>query len=122
MTNDNIVEHLLKMPEKIKEAKHERYSLILQKNQIVDELTYCESQIKEEILNEVDENNKKKYSNETSRKTEFEQRSKLDEKYSDILLKHSKIEAGIVGYNIEIEYLEELQRNLRVILNYNSTL
>ena len=104
MQNDKMVEKLKDLPKIIKEAKEQRYELFLEKNEIVDRLSYHEAQIKDEILNEVDEKDKKKYSNETSRKNEFDKRSKIDENYSNDIKKMRELDRNITMQNIEIEY------------------
>ena len=120
MQNDKMVEKLKDLPKIIKEAKEQRYELFLEKNEIVDRLSYHEAQIKDEILNEVDEKDKKKYSNETSRKNEFDKRSKIDENYSNDIKKMRELDRNITMQNIEIEYYEDIQRNYRAIFNYGA--
>jgi len=120
MQNDKMVEKLKDLPKIIKESKEQRYELFLEKNEIVDRLSYHEAQIKDEIINEVDEKDKKKYSNETSRKNEFDKRSKIDENYSNDIKKLRELDRNITMQNIEIEYYEDTQRNYRAIFNYGA--
>lgn len=119
MSNE-LINDLNKLPSKIKELKEKRYNTILEKNIVLDNLAYQEANIKEEILNEIDENGKKKYPNETSRKTEFEQRSKIEERYSQYIDKLLILDKSITLDNIQLEYLEDTQRNIRSILNYKA--
>lgn len=122
MSNDLIINELSTLPLQIKEAKEGRYEIILTRNEISDKLSYLEARIKEEILTEVDENGKNKYSNDARRKAEFDQRSKLDDEYSTTRQELMDSEKMLTFSNIKIEYLEDTQRNLRAILNYNSNI
>lgn len=115
-----LIEYLTDLPEKIKQEKIERHEIFLSKNKIEDNLSYIEANIKEEILNEKNENGKNKYSNETARKAEFEQRSKINEEYSNLNKKLNEIEKQLHIKNIEISYLEDKQKNIRAILNYGT--
>lgn len=118
---DKLIKLLEFLSEQIRDEKIMRYETILKKNKIDDNLAYRESELKNEISNEVDEDGKKKYSNETLRKAEFEQRSKTDEEYSKLDEKAKEIEKELNLKNIEISYLENRQKNIRVLLNTNNS-
>lgn len=120
--SDKLIEQLTNMPQEIKSKKETRFAIIQNKKEVLDFLVYQEANIKDEILKELDENGKKKYSNETARKAEFDQRSKFDERYSELNEKLNGIDKDLTFQNIEIEYLEDTQRNLRAILNYKANL
>lgn len=112
-----ILNSLVNLPNQIYDSNTKILSLSLEmstKQEIVD--TYINN-YKIEIANEVDENNKKKFSNADARDSEL--KKKIDESEGLNLIIHdiNEIEKSIKRERIELELLNNKQNNYRVILN-----
>ena len=114
----NLAEKMLEMPDLIQSNQVELLNLTEMNQKVGDEITLLESKIKAEIAAEVDENNKKVYTNSESRDSAFVERS--SENQALISLKNSQInmqrEVNLRRY--EIERLQNEQRNIRSVLDF----
>jgi hypothetical protein len=112
-----IVNSLVNLPNQIYDSNTKILSLSLEmstKQEIVD--TYINN-YKIEIANEVDENNKKKFSNADARDSELKKRIDEYEGLNLIIRDINDIEKSIKRERIELELLNNKQNNYRVILN-----
>ena len=112
-----IVNSLVNLPNQIYDSNTKILSLSLEmstKQEIVD--TYINN-YKVEIANEVDENNKKKFSNADARDSELKKRIDEYEGLNLIIHDINEIEKSIKRERIELELLNNKQNNYRVILN-----
>ena len=112
-----IVNSLVNLPNQIYDSNTKILSLSLEmstKQEIVD--TYINN-YKIEIANEVDENNKKKFSNADARDSELKKRIDEYEGLNLIIHDINEIEKSIKRERIELELLNNKQNNYRVILN-----
>lgn len=112
-----IVNSLVNLPNQIYDSNTKILSLSLEmsmKQEIVD--TYINN-YKIEIANEVDENNKKKFSNADARDAELKKRIDEYEGLNIIIHDINDIEKSIKRERIELELLNNKQNNYRVILN-----
>lgn len=116
-----ILNSLVNLPNQIYDSNTKILSLSLEmsmKQEIVD--TYINN-YKIEIANEVDENNKKKFSNADARDAELKKRIDEYEGLNLIIHDINDIEKSIKRERIELELLNNKQNNYRVILsNINS--
>ena len=116
-----ILNSLVNLPNQIYDSNTKILSLSLEmstKQEIVD--TYINN-YKIEIANEVDENNKKKFSNADARDAELKKRIDEYEGLNIIIHDINDIEKSIKRERIELELLNNKQNNYRVILsNINS--
>ena len=116
-----ILNSLVNLPNQIYDSNTKILSLSLEmstKQEIVD--TYINN-YKIEIANEVDENNKKKFSNADARDSELKKRIDESEGLNLIIHDINEIEKSIKRERIELELLNNKQNNYRVILsNINS--
>lgn len=116
-----IVNSLVNLPNQIYDSNTKILSLSLEmsmKQEIVD--THINN-YKIEIANEVDENNKKKFSNADARDAELKKRIDEYEGLNIIIHDINDIEKSIKRERIELELLNNKQNNYRVILsNINS--
>lgn len=116
-----ILNSLVNLPNQIYDSNTKILSLSLEmstKQEIVD--TYINN-YKIEIANEVDENNKKKFSNADARDAELKKRIDEYEGLNIIIHDINDIEKSIKRERIELELLNNKQNNYRVILsNVNS--
>lgn len=112
-----IVNSLVNLPNQIYDSNTKILSLSLEmstKQEIVD--THINN-YKIEIANEVDENNKKKFSNADARDSELKKRIDEYEGLNLIIHDINDIEKSIKRERIELELLNNKQNNYRVILN-----
>lgn len=112
-----ILNSLVNLPNQIYDSNTKILSLSLEmstKQEIVD--TYINN-YKIEIANEVDENNKKKFSNADARDAELKKRIDEYEGLNLIIHDINDIEKSIKRERIELELLNNKQNNYRVILN-----
>lgn len=112
-----IVNSLVNLPNQIYDSNTKILSLSLEmstKQEIVD--TYINN-YKIEIANEVDENNKKKFSNADARDSELKKRIDEYEGLNLIIHDINEIEKSIKRERIELELLNNKQNNYKVILN-----
>lgn len=112
-----IVNSLVNLPNQIHDSNTKILSLsleIIEKQEIVDKII---NGIKNTIANEVDENNKKKFSNADARDSELKKRINEYEGLNQIIFEISEIEKVIKTERIELELLNNKQNNYRVILN-----
>lgn len=112
-----ILNSLVNLPNQIYDSNTKILSLSFEmstKQEIVD--TYINN-YKIEIANEVDENNKKKFSNADARDAELKKRIDEYEGLNLIIHDINDIEKSIKRERIELELLNNKQNNYRVILN-----
>lgn len=112
-----IVNSLVNLPNQIYDSNTKILSLSLEmstKQEIVDGYI---NNYKIEIANEVDENNKKKFSNADARDSELKKRIDEYEELNLIIHDINEIEKLIKRERIELELLNNKQNNYRVILN-----
>ena len=112
-----IINSLVNLPNQIYDSNTKILSLsfeIIEKQEIVDKII---NGIKNTIANEVDENNKKKFSNADARDSELKKRIDEYEGLNQIIFEISEIEKVIKTERIELELLNNKQNNYRAILN-----
>lgn len=112
-----ILNSLVNLPNQIYDSNTKILSLsfeIIEKQEIVDKII---NGIKNTIANEVDENNKKKFSNADARDSELKKRIDEYVGLNQIIFEISEIEKVIKTERIELELLNNKQNNYRVILN-----
>ena len=112
-----ILNSLVNLPNQIYDSNTKILSLsfeIIEKQEIVDKII---NGIKNTIANEVDENNKKKFSNADARDSELKKRIDEYEGLNQIIFEISEIEKVIKTERIELELLNNKQNNYRAILN-----
>ena len=112
-----IINSLVNLPNQIYDSNTKILSLsfeIIEKQEIVDKII---NGIKNIITNEVDENNKKKFSNADARDSELKKRIDEYVGLNQIIFEISEIEKVIKTERIELELLNNKQNNYRVILN-----
>lgn len=114
----NMAESLMELPTKIEAVQHE----ILERNgrcsSISEEIVRMESKIKSDINAAVDANGKKVYSNAEAREAAFIDEIEL---HADLMSRNIEFEIlqkEIQERKIEIECLNNKQRNIRSILNF----
>lgn len=117
-SSEVLIDRLQEIPEEIKTLEQERFQLALDKADVEKRKSLIENEFKRKINEEVDGNGKKVFSNEASRKAEFERMSLID---SDLIEKNEKlteIENRMSEISIETSYLSSTQSNFRAILHY----
>jgi len=109
-----IKDRLLKLPDEIKEMKIELINADKRLEHYNEEVKKWELRELDLIANEIDEDGKAKYSNDTKRKAELERR-KEGEDYQRLLkaLNDARLEKDLIY--IELDRLYNEQSNLRAI-------
>lgn len=121
MTNTeltNLAQSLMELPTKIEAIQHEILERTTMSSRISDEVVKMESKIKSDINSAVDANGKKVYSNAEARDAAF-----IDEieNHADLMSRNNEfviLQREIQERKIEIECLNNQQRNIRSILNF----
>lgn len=114
-------EKLLALPEDIMRFQMTTLSLNDDLQSIVNKIIQRESEIRSEINAAIDENGKKLYSNEESRKIAFINDSSNDTTLASLYDERNTIDAQIQESKVHVEALSNLQRNLRSIMGVLAT-
>jgi glutamyl-tRNA reductase len=115
-------EKLLALPEDIMRFQMTTLSLNDDLQSIVNKIIQRESEIRSEINAAIDENGKKLYSNEESRKIAFINDSSNDTALASLYDERNTIDAQIQESKVHVEALSNLQRNLRSIMGVMATI
>jgi glutamyl-tRNA reductase len=115
-------EKLLALPEDIMRFQMTTLSLNDDLQSIVNKIIQRESEIRSEINAAIDENGKKLYSNEESRKIAFINDSSNDTALESLYDERNTIDAQIQESKVHVEALSNLQRNLRSIMGVMATI
>jgi hypothetical protein len=113
----NLVNRLTSLPEKISSLQLDALDQNIEINNIQDDIIARESDLKSEINQLVDENGKKVYSNDDSRKATFLIKSKEDADLTLLYSNKKDLTNKLDILRIEIEALSNEQRNIRAILS-----
>lgn len=114
----NMAESLMELPSKIEAVQHEILERTIESSEISEQIVRMESKIKSDINAAVDANGKKIYSNDVAREAAF-----IDEveNHADLMSRQNEVQIlqkEIQERKIEIECLNNKQRNIRSILNF----
>ncbi len=114
---NELIERLTALPTQITDFQIRALSLSDSINLISDKIIQRESEIKFEINSAVDENGKKLYSNDESRKIAFINDSREDSTLLELYKEKSEISHKLDLVKISIEHHSNEQRNIRSILS-----
>ncbi len=110
-----IKERLLDLPNEIENKKTTLLAMQTHLRNEKEKLQMWELTELANISNELDENGKAKYSNDTKRKAELQRRIDISEEYAGIEELVKKLEGKVDILNIQLEKLLNEQGNLRAI-------
>ena len=115
---DQMAERLMEIPELIFQYQGRVLSFQEEHQNLSDEILQIETSIKTGINNQVDENNKKVYSNAESRESAFLESART---HDDLIEKRSRL-SSIQNYmsveKFKLEKLGNEQRNIRALLYF----
>jgi hypothetical protein len=109
-------EDLLSLPNEIFALQVAMIEMHEDSQEISEKITLRESEIKSEINAATDENGKKMYSNEESRKIAFLNDASSDSELVDLGKKKRELDVAVQSMRAKIEMKSNLQRNLRSIM------
>lgn len=115
---NHLAENLLTFPQIIQENQVALLDTTEEIVRINKEISLLESKIKSEIAAEVDENNKKVYPNAESRDAAFVEKSSQDWEITNLQSLHASLQRLSNIRRIEIERLQNEQRNIRSVLDF----
>lgn len=115
---NHLAENLLTFPQIIQENQVALLDTTEEIVRINKEISLLESKIKSEIAAEVDENNKKVYPNAESRDAAFVEKSSQDSEITNLQSYHASLQRLSNIRRIEIERLQNEQRNIRSVLDF----
>ena len=115
---NHLAENLLTFPQTIQENQVALLDTTEEIVRINKEISLLESKIKSEIAAEVDENNKKVYPNAESRDAAFVEKSSQDSEITNLQSYHASLQRLSNIRRIEIERLQNEQRNIRSVLDF----
>jgi hypothetical protein len=113
-----LAEKLLELPQTIQECQLSLMKITEKILTLNEEISVLESKIKSEITLEVDENNKKVYSNSESRDAAFVEKSSNSETLSGKRRYCNELQGISSLQRFEIERLQNEQRNIRSVLDF----
>lgn len=114
---NELIERLTVLPIEIKDFQIRALSLNDSIQSISDKIIQRESEIKAEINSALDENGKKLYSNDESRKIAFINDAKEDSTLTQLYIEKSDFLHKLDLIKISIEHYSNEQRNIRSILS-----
>lgn len=113
---ETLIERLLVLPSEISDLQIKALDFNDSIQAVSDKITRRESEIKTEINSATDENGKKLYSNEETRKIAFISDSKEDHVLTRLYSEKSEISHQLDLTRITIENYSNEQRNIRSIM------
>lgn len=123
MDNQKLIdlsERLLEAPQKIKDLQTKILSFSEDIREINEDIIVMETEIKSEILASVDSSGKKVFTNAESRDTAFIERSNDNPALIRNKEKLRSIKDQVEELKIEIEFINNDQRNIRSVLDFFS--
>jgi hypothetical protein len=121
-TYTELAEALMSMPSQIKEIQLDILSKTEEQTNLEKEISKLEAKIKSEINAAVDANGKKVFTNAEMRSAELVERVEADLEISSIKQAHEQISKNISTTRIELEYVNNKQRNARILVDLFSNL
>ena len=121
-TYTELAEALMSMPSQIKEIQLDILSTTEEQTNLEKEISKLEAKIKSEINAAVDANGKKVFTNAEMRSAELVERVEADLEISSIKQAHEQISKNISTTRIELEYVNNKQRNARILVDLFSNL
>jgi len=118
---EKLIEELQSIPSQVKELKLQIMGLNNIKHQTSERLNEIEMKHKDTINRETTKDGKKLYSNDDARRTALALFLKEDTEYTKLSSDNKKIDSEIHTNLIEINFLEDIQKNNRYILGYLSS-
>lgn len=115
---NQFAENLLTLPQIIQENQVVLLDTTEEIYRVNKEISVLESKIKSDIAAEVDENNKKVYPNAESRDAAFVEKSSQDPQITNLQSQHASLQRLSNIRRIEIERLQNEQRNIRSVLDF----
>lgn len=115
---NHFAENLLTLPQIIQENQVALLDTTEEIYRVNKEISVLESKIKSDIAAEVDDNNKKVYPNSESRDAAFVEKSSQDPEITNLQSQHASLQRLSNIRRIEIERLQNEQRNLRSVLDF----
>jgi len=116
-TYAEFAEALRSLPSKIKEIQLEILSKTEEQSSLEKEISKLEAKIKSEINIATDANGKKVFTNTEMRAAELFERLEADLEISAIKQTHEKLSKNISTIKIELEYVNNKQRNARILVD-----
>ena len=110
-------EALMSLPSQIKEIQLDILSKTEEQANLEKEISKLEAKIKSEINAAVDANGKKVFTNAEMRAAELVERVEADLEISTIKQTHEQISKNISTVKIELEYVNNKQRNARILVD-----
>lgn len=121
-TYTEFAEALMSLPGQIKEIQLDILSKTEEQTNLEKEISKLEAKIKSEINAAVDANGKKVFTNAEMRLAELVERVDADLEISEIKQAHEQISKAISITKIELEYVNNKQRNARILIDLFSNL
>jgi len=115
---NQFAENLLTLPQIIQENQVALLDTTEEIYRVNKEISVLESKIKSDIAAEVDENNKKVYPNAESRDAAFVEKSSQNYEITNLHSSHASLQRLSNIRRIEIERLQNEQRNIRSVLDF----
>ena len=116
----SIKERLLKLPEEIEAKKFEVMAKQKDLATCREQLRFWELYELSSISNEIDDNGKPKYSNDTKRQAELQHRKDQSEDFGAMEDTVKKLDLEVSVLNIKLDTLSNEQSNLRAICRLES--
>jgi len=117
-TLSNTAERLMQLPKEIESLQYSILKKMTSSTIIAASASSIESKIRLEINSEVDANGKKVYSNAETRGAEFEERAQFNSELLAIREDYDSMQREIQEMKIQVETLNNEQRNIRSILHF----
>lgn len=117
-TLSNTAERLMQLPKEIESLQYSILKKMTSSTIIAASASSIESKIRLEISSEVDANGKKVYSNAETRGAEFEERAQFNSELLAIREEYDAIQRQIQEMKIQVETLNNEQRNIRSVLHF----
>ena len=121
-TYTEFAEALMSLPTQIKEIQLDILLKTEEQTNLEKEISKLEAKIKSEINAVVDVNGKKVFTNAEMRSAELVERVEADLEISAIKQAHEQISKAISITRIELEYVNNKQRNARILIDLFSNL
>lgn len=116
-TYTEFAEALMSMPSQIKEIQLNILEKTEEQANLEKEISKLEAKIKSEINAAIDANGKKVFTNAEMRSAELVERVEADLEISSIKQAHEQITKDISMTRIELDYLNNKQRNARILVD-----
>lgn len=121
-TYTELADALMSLPTRIMEIQLDILSKTEEQTNLEKEISKLEAKIKSEINAAVDANGKKVFTNAEMRSAELVERVEADLEISAIKQAHEQISKNISTTKIELEYVNNKQRNARILVDLFSNL